>query len=58
MGIGDRVAIIRKDAGLNQEEFSQRLMVSRSHISNIEKGKKEVDYNKSAHNYSYCCFFV
>ena len=42
MGIGDRVAIIRKDAGLNQEEFSQRLMVSRSHISNIEKGRKDL----------------
>lgn len=42
MNIGDRVAIVRKDAGLNQEEFSQRLMVSRSHISNIEKGRKEL----------------
>lgn len=42
MDIGDRVAIIRKDAGLNQEEFSQRLMVSRSHISNIEKGRKDL----------------
>ncbi len=27
-------------------------------LEGIEKGKKEVDYNKSAHNYSYCCFFV
>ena len=27
-------------------------------VAQIEKGKKEVDYNKSAHNYSYCCFFV
>lgn len=42
MEIGDRVVIIRKDAGLNQEEFSRRLMVSRSHISNVEKGRKEL----------------
>lgn len=41
MTIGDRVASIREDCGLNQEEFAKRLMVSRSYISNIEKGRKE-----------------
>ncbi|MTP79471.1 helix-turn-helix domain-containing protein [Turicibacter sanguinis] len=39
MSIGLRVKEIRKDVGLNQEEFSKRINISRSNLSNIEIGR-------------------
>lgn len=39
MSIGLRVKEIRKEVGLNQEEFSKRINISRSNLSNIEIGR-------------------
>ena len=38
--IGKRIAGIRKQNGLTQEQFAERLYVTLSHISNVEIGKK------------------
>lgn len=40
MSIGERVAYIRQQNHLSQEEFAQRINVSQSHIANVEKGRK------------------
>lgn len=43
MGIGQRVLHLRKNVlKLNQDEFSKRLNISRSLISNLEKGERNV----------------
>lgn len=42
MTIGDRVAEIRKDSKLNQSEFAESINTSRSHLANVEKGRKEL----------------
>lgn len=39
MSIGSRVKEIRKEFGLNQEEFAKKINISRSNLSNIEIGR-------------------
>lgn len=40
--IHDRIAQTRKEAGLTQKAFAERLQVSQAYISSLEKGKREV----------------
>lgn len=40
--IGQRVAALRKLAGLSQEQLSERAGLQRTHISRIEAGKYDV----------------
>lgn len=40
MTIGERVAYIRQLSNLSQEEFAERINISQSHLSNVEKGRK------------------
>ena len=42
--IGQRIATLRKLAGLTQEELSARAGLQRSHISKIEAGKYAVTF--------------
>ena len=39
-GIGERIKQIRNKVTLNQEEFAQKLHLSRSHIAQVETNKK------------------
>lgn len=43
MGIGDRIRLLRKELGLNQTEFAQRLLISQSGIAANERGTRSVD---------------
>lgn len=38
----DRMIVIRKKAGLNQEQFAKRLGLSRSFVNQVETGKKNI----------------
>ena len=40
--IGKRIAILRKMAGLSQEQLSERAGLQRTHVSRIEAGKYAV----------------
>lgn len=40
--IGKRIAILRKMAGLSQEQLSERAWLQRTHVSRIEAGKYAV----------------
>ena len=40
--IGQRIAALRKLAGLSQEQLSERAGLQRTHISRIEAGKYDV----------------
>lgn len=40
--INSRIKSIRKDLGLTQSDFAERLRISRTHYSNIENGNVEV----------------
>lgn len=42
MNIGERIAIIREKVNLNQESFGKRINVTRSAISNYEKGTRNI----------------
>lgn len=39
---GERIKLIRKDLGLTQEAFGEPLGISKGHISDVEKGKKNL----------------
>lgn len=41
--IGERIKELRKVLGISQEKFGEKLCLSRSGISNIEKGIREVN---------------
>ena len=41
MTFGERVKAVRKDAGLSQTEFGQRIGLSFGGISDIERGKTD-----------------
>ncbi len=43
MGIGDRIRFLRKELGLNQTEFAQRLLITQSGIAANERGSRGVD---------------
>jgi transcriptional regulator with XRE-family HTH domain len=40
MNLGDRIKKVRQDLGLTQTEFAQKLGVTQSYISALEKGKE------------------
>lgn len=40
--INSRIKSIRKDLGLTQSDFAERLRISRTHYSNIENGNVEI----------------
>lgn len=42
MTIGERISLLRKSLGLNQEEFGKRINVTRSAVSNYEKGLRNI----------------
>lgn len=41
MSIGERIRIVRKDLGMSQKEFGDRIGISDNYVSEIESGKKE-----------------
>lgn len=38
--LGNKIQKLRKGLGLTQEEFAERLNISRTHIGHIEQGRK------------------
>lgn len=38
--LGKRIQKLRKELGLTQEEFAEKLNISRTHIGHIEQGRK------------------
>lgn len=42
MSVHDRLAEVRKDAGLTQTEFAERIKVSRRAYVNYERGEREI----------------
>lgn len=42
MTIGERISLLRKSLGLNQDEFGKRINVTRSAVSNYEKGLRNI----------------
>lgn len=42
MTIGERISLLRKSLNLNQDEFGKRINVTRSAVSNYEKGLRNV----------------
>lgn len=40
ISIGNRIAELRKNAGLNQEKLAEMLSVSITHLSRVENGKE------------------
>ena len=38
--LGKRIQKLRKEIGLTQEEFAEKLNISRTHIGHIEQGRK------------------
>lgn len=45
MKYGDRIAKLREEAGLTQEELSQKVGISRAALSHYEKNRREPDYD-------------
>ena len=39
-GIGNRIKLVRQQLGLTQQQFAEKIGISRSHISNIENGNE------------------
>ena len=42
MTIGERISLLRRSLNLNQDEFGKRINVTRSAVSNYEKGLRNV----------------
>ncbi len=42
MNIGERISLIRKNMNISQEDFGKRINVTRSAISNYEKGTRNI----------------
>lgn len=40
--MGQRIALLRKAAGMNQEQLAEKAGIGRGHLSRIEAGKYEV----------------
>lgn len=38
--LGNNIQKLRKETGLTQEEFAEKLNISRTHIGHIEQGRK------------------
>lgn len=38
--LGKRIQKLRKELGLTQEEFAEKLNISRTHVGHIEQGRK------------------
>ncbi len=38
--LGNKIQKLRKEIGLTQEEFAEKLNISRTHIGHIEQGRK------------------
>lgn len=38
--LGNKIQELRKETGLTQEEFAEKLNISRTHIGHIEQGRK------------------
>ncbi len=38
--LGNRIQKLRKETGLTQEEFAEKLGISRTHMGHIEQGRK------------------
>lgn len=38
--LGNKIQKLRKELGITQEEFAERLNISRTHIGHIEQGRK------------------
>jgi len=39
--LGRKIQKLRKDTGLSQEEFAERINISRTHMGHIEQGRKK-----------------
>lgn len=46
MGLGENVRQMRLKRGMTQEELAQKIDLTRSQISNIEKGKRATTYER------------
>ncbi|MFM8411275.1 MAG: helix-turn-helix domain-containing protein [Alphaproteobacteria bacterium] len=46
--LGDAVASVRRSEGLSQDECARRLRVSKSHLCDVEKGRKTVSPERAA----------
>jgi transcriptional regulator with XRE-family HTH domain len=42
--VTNRLKELRKQAGLTQQELAERAGTAQSHIANIEKGKRDIDF--------------
>lgn len=42
MNINERVRVLRKELGMNQTEFAERIALSQNHLTGIETGKRAV----------------
>lgn len=42
MTINERIRALRKELGMNQTEFAERIALSQSHLTSVELGKKSV----------------
>ncbi len=42
MAINERIRALRKELGMNQTEFAERIALSQSHLTSVELGKKSV----------------
>ena len=38
--LGKRIQRLRKETGMTQEEFAEKINISRTHIGHIEQGRK------------------
>lgn len=45
MKYGERIALLRTEAGLTQEELADKIGISRASLSHYEKNRREADYN-------------
>mgnify|MGYP000245307194 FL=1 len=42
MNIGERIRILRKQLGLTQTEFAEKICITQSHLASNETGKRQV----------------
>jgi len=38
--LGEKIQRLRKQTGLSQEEFAEKLKISRTHVGHVEQGRK------------------
>jgi transcriptional regulator with XRE-family HTH domain len=47
-GIGERILLARRRAGLNQREFGQRIGITHAAVSDLERGKSKPNLDNLA----------